>query len=67
MLTIYDKIERLLTIPTLSEDERAKLLYAMLSLPEEGMEDHLHPTVRAHIHARYEWFYCPDGQRREGT
>lgn len=68
MMTLRDKLQKLLEVSALPEQER-KLLAAipLMTDPNKPLEDQMYPRVRAHIEGRFEWFFKPSGELRRAA
>lgn len=63
-MTLRRMCEKLLTVPTLPEDERKTYEFLLSEFLEGPLEDTMFPENEAHLRGRYEWYFKPDGTRR---
>ena len=59
-MKLKEKVEKLLEAP-LPRDERATLQFVLETNGEGELEGMLFPDVEAHVKARFEWYYLPNG------
>lgn len=64
MLTLLEKVQKLLEVPDLRTDERKVLQFVISTLADRPLEEQVFPDVRSQIEARFQWYYRPDGQLR---
>ena len=62
-MELREKVLKLLAI-NLRPDERKVLDFIIEANGDVPLDGLLFPTVEAHIEARFEWFYTPDGVLR---
>lgn len=58
------KMEKLLEVPNLPEDERAAITFILTIFGDDPGDGLLDEGVESHYNARYRWYYNPQGHRR---
>ena len=64
ILTLREKVEKLLLSPRLVKSERQMLQFVLDTNGDAPLEGVLYPNVEAHIEGRFEWFYDKKGNSR---
>ena len=64
-LDLRAKLLKLLDVEDLPLDERKTYAFVVTTVPEGSLEEAMYPEAAFHLAGRFEWYYRPNGKRRE--
>lgn len=64
-MDLREKIQKLLEVSELPREERKVFEFILTTMPEGPLETALYPQPIFHVEGRFEWFFKPNGERRQ--